>query len=133
MKQSSAPASASPISRAITRILGWPRLARIVLVSLFTLAAALLLQPVIDNIYLTYFFQWESQIVTDFQRQIPSLITAGIALAIFALGWWLLIGFAGTVPPPRMAALIYFLAGIGIAVLAIAQIVAGLVSMMPAS
>lgn len=131
MNQPSAPVEANPAHRAISRILGWPRLARIVLVSLFTLAVALLLQPIIDNLYLTYFFPWESQIVTDFQRQIPSLITAGIALAIFALGWWLLIGFAGTIPPPRMAVLIYFLVGVAILLLAIMQIVSGLIAVMP--
>lgn len=131
MKQPSAATEVSVVQRIIHRILGWPRIARIVLVSLFTLAVALFLQPLIDNIYLTYFFPWESQMITDFQRQIPSLITAGIALVMFALGWWLLIGFAGTVPSPRIAVLIYFLVGVLIVLFSIAQIVFGLISMMP--
>lgn len=132
MKQPSTSTEPNAIQRTIQRILSWPRIARIVLVSLFTLATALLLQPIIDNIYLTYFFPWESQIVTDFQRQIPSLITAGIALAVFVIGWWLLVGFAGTIPPSRMAVLVYFLVGIAILLFAIVQMVSGLVSVMPA-
>ncbi len=128
MKQHTTPTESGAVQRAVNRIIHLPRLARIILVSLFTLATALLLQPLVDGIYLTYFFPWESTIITDFQRQIPSLITAGAALLMFAAGWWLVVGFAGTMPQARTAVLIYFIAGMIIVLAVLAQIISGLVT-----
>ncbi|MBE2184085.1 MAG: hypothetical protein IAE89_11710 [Anaerolineae bacterium] len=131
MKQHITPTEPGAVQRAVNRIIRLPRLARIMLVSLFTLATALLLQPIIDGIYLNYFFPWESTIITDFQRQIPSLITAGMAMLMFVAGWWLLIGFTGAMPQARAAALIYFVAGVVIVFLAIMQLVSGLAAVAP--
>jgi len=105
----------------IHRLLKWPRFARIVLVAIFALAATLAVSPLVDTIYLTYFF-------TEETRLLPSLISAGIGLASYFVGWWLVIGSVGETPPARRAILLYIILGIIVIGLLVALTLSGLSS-----
>ena len=77
------------------RFLQLPRLVRIVLVAMFALGWVLALFPLIDGIYIDYFFDMET-------RQWPAYISAGIGLMIYMIGWYLLIGTVGRAPKPKL-------------------------------
>ena len=82
-----------------------PRLLRIIVVAIFALAFTLAVSPLVDYLYLRYFF-------TEETRVLPSLVTAGIGIAFYVLGWWLLIGTVGETRPARPAVLLYVTVGI---------------------
>jgi hypothetical protein len=82
-----------------------PRLVRIVVVAVFALAVTLALSPLVDYLYLTYFYTVETRIL-------PSLVTSGIGVIVYILGWWLLVGIVGETRPARPAILVYVTVGI---------------------
>jgi hypothetical protein len=90
----------------IEQTLALPRWGRLLLVALFSIAAALLATPIIDNVYVTYFFDMET-------RMLPSFVSTAFGFMVYAIGWWLIIGRVGEVPPPRKTALVYVLLGLG--------------------
>lgn len=91
--------------RLLERILRWPRLARIAFVALVALAVTVLLVPRVDEVYMLYYFDWNTRIA-------PALVSCGVGLVVYALGWWLLVGMVGEAPRPRRAALWYVIIGI---------------------
>lgn len=101
-----------PARSDVETILSLPRLVRIGLVILPTFALVAIIQPIIDAIYLRYFFTMET-------RGVPSLITAAAALGYFLTGWLLIVGNIGETPPPRRAVQIYLYLSIGIVLLAV--------------
>jgi hypothetical protein len=96
----------------IETILSLPRLVRIGLVILPTFALVAIVQPIIDGIYLRYFFTMET-------RGAASLITAAIVLGYFLAGWLLIVGNIGEAPPQRRAVQIYLLVSIVVVLLAV--------------
>lgn len=64
------------------------RLLRLLLVAIFAISTTLATSPLIDSIYLQYFFTPESRIL-------PSLIAMGLGLAMYAFGWLYLVGSSG--------------------------------------
>ncbi len=94
----------SAILRFGERLTRLPRLARIALAALFAVATTLLLTPIIDNIYLTYFFDFNTRIV-------PALVSTAAGVVVYLVGWVLMVGFAGTAPPPRRALFWFFVLG----------------------
>jgi hypothetical protein len=82
-----------------------PRLARIVAAAVFALAVTLVVSPMVDYLYLRYFY-------TDETRVLPSLVTAAFGILVYFLGWWLLVGTAGEPRPARPAVLVYVTLGI---------------------
>lgn len=119
------------LDRIADRILDLPRLSRLVMVVLFALAMALLLQPVIDALYLRYVFPWTTADVSDLTRAIPSLIIAAIGVAMFFAGWALVVGKAGTRPPRRAGVIVYFVVGVFVLLVALAQILTALTGLTP--
>lgn len=101
---STPPVRTSAIRQFATQILTLPRWARWVTVIVFALALTLVITPVIDNIYTNNFFDVSTVII-------PALISAGLGIVMCVVGWWLLIGVAGSVPAPRAAAGWYFIIG----------------------
>lgn len=95
---------ASVRQRFAERILQLPRLARIALAALFAAVTTLLLTPIIDNIYLTYFFDFNT-------RVLPSLVSTAAGIVTYLVGWVLLVGYAGEGVRPRRATFWYFVAG----------------------
>jgi hypothetical protein len=90
-----------PLTGRLTdRLVMTPRLLRMLLVGIFALAVTLSLSPLVDLIYSEYFFSMDTVIV-------PSLVSAGFGLIMYALGWWLLVGTVGERPIARIALLWY--------------------------
>lgn len=88
----------------LARILALPRMARIVIVALLALAAVLVASPVVDTVYLRYFYTPETVIV-------PSLVTAALGLLAYLAGWRLIVGTVGVQPESSRAAQVYLIAG----------------------
>ncbi len=89
----------------IERVLHWPRFLRVLLCGLFALSVTLALSPLIDEIYLRFFFSAQTVIV-------PSLISSAFGLVMYVLGWWLVIGTLGETPPVRGGVLAYLALGL---------------------
>lgn len=69
-------------------LMGLSRLWRIVIAGFFSLMVVVAVSPVIDEIYLRFFYSERTVIV-------PSLITMAMGVTMYAVGWWLFIGDAG--------------------------------------
>ncbi|MBZ0290717.1 MAG: hypothetical protein K8I30_24035 [Anaerolineae bacterium] len=93
------------VYRWIERMLHLPRFVRVVLCAVLALAVTLALSPLIDEIYLRFFFSSQTVIV-------PALISAAFGLLMYMLGWWLVIGTVGEMPPIRMGVLWYIVVGL---------------------
>ena len=96
--------------------LALPRIWRILLVSLFALAVTLAVTPIVDNFYVSNFFSMET-------RLLPSLVSVGLGIVTYAVGWRLLIGMVGDTPEPRQSTLWYLI--FGICMMALVLILAG--------
>ena len=95
--------------RVIRWLLRLPRLVRILVVGMFALGVTLALFPVVDAIYLRFFFH-------ESTRSVASLISAGIGLVMYMVGWQLIVGTVGEQPPARRVVLWYLVIG-GLAIL----------------
>lgn len=93
------------------RIIGLSRWQRIALVAILSLAFTLVVFPIVDDIYLRYFFADETRIL-------PSLVSLGIGIVFYLLGWWSLVGTIGDRLPARRVILLYV--GIGLVALFLA-------------
>jgi uncharacterized membrane protein YidH (DUF202 family) len=89
----------------VRKILGWSRLKRIALISLFAVALTAAVFPLIDEIYITHFFDESTRIL-------PSFISVSIGIIMYGVGWWLLVGTRGERQPERISVFIYVLIGI---------------------
>ncbi len=108
---------AQPLSW-VERILALPRLARIGLASLIALMAALAATPVIDNLYVAYFFDMETRLA-------PALLLALLGMIVYGIGWVLIVGLAGEGPRLRRATSVYLAAGAMLILLVLGLILAG--------
>lgn len=102
------------------QILDLPRLMRISLVLIYSLSFTLLLFPLVDSLYLTYFY-------TPDTVNIPALLSAVAGILMYLLGWRLMVGYAGERPPERMAVVGYLLLGTIILLMVITLFVIGAV------
>jgi hypothetical protein len=96
----SMPPLESPPRDAVTWVLGLPRLLRIILIAIPAMATTIIFVPVVDSIYLRYFFSMQT-------RMLPSIIEAGIALTVYLIGWVLVVGTSGEKPQERRAVRLY--------------------------
>jgi hypothetical protein len=76
--------NASLASSLVLSLLGLPRLLRMFIIGVFALAVTLVMSPIVDRLYLTYFFSMET-------RLLPSLVTVAFGAIMYAVGWWLVI------------------------------------------
>ncbi len=97
--------------RTLRWLLHLPRLVRIILIAIPALAVTLIFTPIVDTIYLRFFFSMET-------RMAPSIITAGIALLMYLIGWVVLVGTPGEVQQERRALRWYVGASVLLIVLA---------------
>ncbi|MBC8171605.1 MAG: hypothetical protein H7X77_08025 [Anaerolineae bacterium] len=91
--------------RAVIWILGLPRVVRMILIVFPAMATTIIFTQVVDMIYLRFFFTMET-------RQVPSLITSGLALVVYMIGWMLVVGTRGEKPQERSAVKWYLIASI---------------------
>ena len=97
-----------------------PRIARIVIVSVFAVGVTILVFPLVDRIYIENFFNADTV-------SVPALVSAGIGLVVYIIGWLLLIGTAGDRPPARQALAVYILAGVAVLASVITLLIIGAV------
>jgi hypothetical protein len=109
--------SVSVSERFVQRLLGLPRLGRIAIIALFAIAITLALNPIIDTVYLNYLYTPETVIA-------PALVAVAFGLAMYLVGWQLMVGTVGETPPARLVVLWY----VGIGALAILLIVVWLIT-----
>jgi zinc transporter ZupT len=106
------------LQRFTARTIQMPRMVRIIFVILFAVNVTLLVTPVIDNLYITYFFDWNTRIL-------PSLVSAGAGFLVYLIGWVLLIGIGKSTPQARLSTLLYFFAGVASFVLTLVLVFYG--------
>jgi hypothetical protein len=102
-------------------VLRLPRLARVGLVSLVALSVTVALFPLVDSVYVQFFFNQATVIL-------PSLVSAGFGLVMYIVGWWLVVGTVGEAPPARTGVLWYAAFGLLAIVLIIVLVLFGIVT-----
>lgn len=106
------------------RILHWlvelPRLTRIIIAVFFSLTVIAVIFPVVDSLYIQFFF-------TENTRIVPSYVTAGVGLVMYLAGWYLIVGTVGEVPPIRRAIVWYLAVGVSSFILLVLLIIQGIV------
>ena len=102
----------------VAQVLALARWQRLLLAASFAIAATLLLTPLVDHLYLTYFFSMETRIV-------PSFVSTGLGVRDYAIGYVLMRGRVGEVPPARPATLWYLLAGFAALTLVLILVIIG--------
>ncbi len=118
----SQPAQSPPAAqRLIERVVHLSRLTRIVLAAVFALAVTLTLTPLIDRIYLEYFYDFNT-------RVIPAVLSTAAGLVFYGLGWRLIVGFAGEEPPARPAVLWYVSIGAAACAVVIVLLILGAIT-----
>ena len=95
-----------PITLSIARfVLGLPRILRIIIAALFGVATTLALFEVVDKIYIEYFFSQSTRIL-------PALISGGFGMAMYVVGWQLIVGIIGEERHAKAATVWYFAVGL---------------------
>lgn len=82
------------LDRLLLLMLGLPRVLRILIVALLALMTVLAVSPIIDEVYLTYFFDLSTD-PSRLERLLPSFVTAAIGLASYMAGWIMVVGAVG--------------------------------------
>lgn len=120
-KPSSKPRSVR-ISWDLTSTVRWfldrPRGIRILLVSLFALAATLALFPITDELYIRFLFD-------ESTRLLPSVVSVGFGIVMYIGGWWLVVGTVGEERPVRPLIFWYLIIGILATLLVIGLLIQG--------
>ena len=103
------------LTQFLTRI---PRIWRMLIVAFFALMVALAVSPLVDHIYLRYFFTVETVLV-------PSLVTVAIASLAYIGGWLIYVGTVKTKPSAQKRILWYFVFGIVVTLIVIVLLIQG--------
>lgn len=98
-----------------------PRLTRIVLAAVFALALTLVITPLVDGIYIANFYDVDT-------REAPALLSTALGVVFYLVGWRLIIGFAGQIPPTNKAVVGYLGVGTLVCVLVVVLVVIGAIS-----
>jgi hypothetical protein len=93
------------VTYLVRKILDWPRLLRIIIISIFALAVTASIFPMVDYIYMENYFNEQTVIL-------PSFVSAGLGIIIFGIGWWLMVGVRGEKRPERTAVFFYMVFGL---------------------
>jgi hypothetical protein len=126
--QRSLPPPRDDAVRLVNWLLGLPRLIRLILSIIFAFAVTLILTPIIDYIYLSYIYRDTTEFERVFHANAPAMIELALGLAVYVLGWVILIGTRGETPPARPAVLWYFGIGTFAVLLLVLWLVQGMTS-----
>lgn len=105
--------------RAVQRALELPRVGRMLLAGVFGIAATLALMPLVDGVYLTHLMAWNLPVL-------PALVSSGAGMAVYIVGWRLMVGTVGERPAAGRAAVLYFWFGVLLCLLVLALVLYGL-------
>ncbi|PJF26192.1 MAG: hypothetical protein CUN53_08950 [Phototrophicales bacterium] len=109
------------IDGMVRRTLRFSRIGRILVCAVIALATTVTIRPLIDLVYLDYFYDPGTVIV-------PAWIATAVGIAVYAVGWRLVVGMAGEVPQPNRAAVYYLVVGVGLIVYIVVLTVHGLIT-----
>lgn len=104
------------------RLVRLPRLIRIVIALFFATMVTLAISPLVDHIYLRFFFTTETVIV-------PAMVTVSIASIMYIWGWWGFVGTINTVPQASKYVFLYFVVGIVATISVIILFIQGITSL----
>jgi hypothetical protein len=93
-------------------LLSWPRALRMILVIAFALTVTIAFSPLVDNLYLSFFY-------TPATTVLPSIVSVALGLVMYVAGWRIIVGTVGETPAAQWAVLWYF----GIGLLAVVLII----------
>lgn len=100
------------------RLVQLPRVIRLVISVFFAAMVTLAVSPLVDHIYLRFFF-------TEETVMIPALVTVAIASATYIWSWWVFIGTVNSVPSASNYILLYFGVGVVATIIVIALLIQG--------
>lgn len=86
-------------------LLNFPRITRIIIACVFALSFTLALSPVVDRLYEQYFYSEDT-------LMLPAIISAGLGLLMYSVGWFAIVGIAGEKIIPSKAVIVYLLSGL---------------------
>jgi hypothetical protein len=89
-----------------------PRITRIILCSIFSIAVTLGFTPIIDYLYISFIYRDDTELAQFIHSRLPTFIEIGVGLVMYIVGWMYIIGTRGETPPARPIVLWYF--GIGV-------------------
>lgn len=95
-----------------------PRLTRMIIVGFFALMVVFLLFPLVDHIYIRFFFTVETVMV-------PALVSMVFGSAFYIIGWRVYVGTVGTIPQAEKWVLWYFVIGVIVTILVVGLFVYG--------
>jgi hypothetical protein len=109
------------IDSVIRRVFRLSRAGRILVCAMIALAATLTIRPLIDLIYLDNFYDPSTVIV-------PAWIATAVGIAVYVIGWRLVVGMVGETPTPSRAGAYYLMLGAGLIVYVAALTAHGLLT-----
>ena len=113
------PAERVPYATFLMRkMLNWSRRTRIILISIFGISVTAAVFPLVDLLYVERFFNPDT-------RVLPSLISVGLGMMMYIVGWVLLVGTRGEKPPERIGVIIYMLVGVLIVLFVLFMLING--------
>lgn len=110
------------LDQFVTRLVGFPRMIRIIIVAFFALMIVLAVFPLVDSIYLDYFFSPDTVVV-------PAIVTVAIGSLAYIFGWYVYIGTVGTIPPAKNRVLWYFVLGSVATIIVVGLFVYGVIDL----
>jgi len=87
------------------RLINLPRITRILIAAFFALMVTLAIFPVVDWVYLQYFYNPSS-------NTLASIVSAIFGAVMYGAGYLLIVGTIGEKPPARKAVLWYVVIGL---------------------
>lgn len=99
--------------------LSLPRAGRVLLVAMFGVATTLALMPIVDGVYLNYLMALRLPVL-------PALISTGLGMSIYVVGWWLVVGTVGEKPVLQRVTVMYFWFGALMCLIVLALVTYGL-------
>jgi hypothetical protein len=91
------------------------------MVGLFAVAVTFAVNPVIDALYLRFMY-------TEATVSLPAIAAVIVGMVVYILGWVLVIGTVGEMPPVRPVILWYCLVGVVGVILVVVALLLGLTS-----
>jgi hypothetical protein len=98
--------------RWMQRVLNLSRIKRILFVGGVALLTGVVAQPVVDAVYLNFFYDPRTVVV-------PSIVTAIVVLIVYLIGWQLVVGTVGESKTPRPPVLWYLIGALLITITAL--------------
>jgi hypothetical protein len=111
--------SSDPLEvRIVRQLAALPRLVRILLCAWVGIVVTAAVSAVVDYLYLNFLFDESTRIL-------PSLVSAGIGIIVYGIGWWLMVGSIGAQTSVRRASIWYLLVGVLITLFLIVIAISG--------